>query len=203
MTSEASRPSLLLFLRVWLTLAVQSFGGGPATLTLIRRAVVERHRWVSEEEFTRDWALVQLAPGINLLALTILIGRRVAGAAGIAVALCGLLLPSVTLTILITAYFSHVQHSEWTQAALRGVLPATVGIGVLTAFQVARPLLLDCYREGRGSLILGWVLLIGSGLVVFLWQWPVLLALLGAGALGALAHAKRPVSPQETEPPTL
>src|SRR5438105_7826591 len=95
-------PSPRLFLRVWLGLGLQSFGGGAATLTLIRRAAVEQYGWLSEAEFTRAWALVQIAPGINLLALTILIGRRTLGAKGIALALLGLLLPSVTVTVLLT-----------------------------------------------------------------------------------------------------
>ena len=96
-------------LRVWLSLSVQSFGGGPATLALIHRAFVERNRWIPEAEFTRDWSLCQIAPGINLFALTILIGRRLDGVRGILLSLFGLLLPSVVLTILITAFYARLQ----------------------------------------------------------------------------------------------
>ena len=46
MSSAPVKPALWLFLRVWLSLGLQSFGGGAATLTLIRRAVVERHHWL-------------------------------------------------------------------------------------------------------------------------------------------------------------
>lgn len=116
-------------------LGFQAFGGGATTLTLIRRNVVEQQGWLSEAEFTRDWALVQIVPGINLLGLTILIGRRVAGAKGVALALLGLLLLSVTLTILLTALYERIQHLEVVRAALRGVIPATVGLGLLTTLQ--------------------------------------------------------------------
>ncbi|HEX6632163.1 MAG TPA: chromate transporter, partial [Gemmatimonadaceae bacterium] len=71
---------------------IQSFGGGSATLYLIRRAAVTRNRWLTDEEFARYWGICQIAPGINILGLVILIGWRVAGAAGIALALGGLLL---------------------------------------------------------------------------------------------------------------
>jgi len=37
---------------------------------------VEERGWVEEEEFARFWALCQIAPGINLIALTILIGEK-------------------------------------------------------------------------------------------------------------------------------
>jgi chromate transporter len=187
-------PSLWAQLRVWIALGVQSFGGGTATLYLIRRAVVDQRRWLSEEEFTRDWSLCFLAPGINLLCLTVLVGRRVGGALGIALALVGLLLPSVTLTILMTALYASAQRLGVVQAALRGVVPGTVGLGVLLALRMARPLLAASRRESRGSLVLSGGILLGSGLTVALWHPPVIAILCGAGALGALGawrHAAR------------
>src|SRR5579872_4807375 len=74
---------------IWLAVGVQSFGGGGTTLVLIRRAAVEQYGWLSAAEFTRQWGLCQMAPGINLLALVILLGRRVAGMRGIALGLLG------------------------------------------------------------------------------------------------------------------
>ncbi|MEZ4728879.1 MAG: chromate transporter [Caldilineaceae bacterium] len=135
--AAGGRPSLWLLLRVWFMLGVQSFGGGMATLYLIRRAAVERHRWLTAEEFTRDWALCQAAPGINLLCMTILVGRQVAGLAGALVALVGLLLPSVTLTILMIALYADLRTLPVVQAALHGVVPATVGLGLLLTTNMA------------------------------------------------------------------
>ena len=76
MTGAAAPSGLVL--REWLALGLGSFGGG-ATLTMIHRAVTEKHGWVSEDEFINDWALCQICPGINLIAFTILIGKRIAG----------------------------------------------------------------------------------------------------------------------------
>ena len=185
--TASRRPSHWLFFRAWFVLSLQSFGGGPATLTLIRRAMVDRHAWVSENEFSRYWALVQIAPGINLLALTILIGRRVSGAWGIVIALMGLLLPSVVLTVLITIYYAKIRRSAVVQAALAGILPATVGLGLVTALVMARPLLAAGRHEGVGSLWPGILLLGGSGLAVAVWRLPVILVLFSAGALGAIS----------------
>jgi chromate transporter len=183
--------SLWPFFRAWFVLSLQSFGGGPATLTLIRRSMVDQHGWVPEDEFSRYWALVQVAPGINLLALTILIGRKVGGAAGVATALLGLLLPSVALTVLITIYYAQIRHAAVVQAALSGILPATVGLGLLTAIGIARPLLTVSRREGMGGLLLSITLLAASGLAVAVWHCPVMLVLLTAGLLGAVAASRR------------
>ena len=192
--ANATPTSLWLLLRVWFMLGLQSFGGGMATLFLIQRMSVEKQGWLSAEEFTSDWALCQAAPGINLLCMTILIGRRVAGLTGALVALLGLLFPSVTLTILMTALYADARHLPVVQAALRGVVPATVGLGLLLIFNMARPLLAASKRESSGSLLVSVLLLVGSALVGVFAQLPVLLVLCSAGTIGGLAmwhHARQ------------
>ena len=95
------------------------------------------------------------------------------------------------------------------QAAVRGVLPATVGLGLLTGVNMARSLLAEGSRESKGSLLLGIGLLVGSGLAASLGHWPVVVVLLAGGAMGAVGavvqNAKRgekiETLPEETEPP--
>ena len=84
-------------------IGAQSFGGGSATLFLIRRTAIERYAWITDDDFTRYWGICQIAPGINILGLVILIGWRVAGAAGALLSLTGLLLPSAALTVGVNA----------------------------------------------------------------------------------------------------
>ena len=183
--------SLRLILRVWFSLGLQSFGGGSATLALIRRAVVEQHGWITDAEFVRDWALCRVTPGINLLALTVLVGRRLAGIPGVFICLLGLLLPSVTITILLTACYSQYKELPAMRAALRGVLPATVGLGLLTAYQMTVPLLAASRREGQGTLLIGIFLLVVGGLIEAVWHLPVVWVLCAAGVTGALFHWQR------------
>lgn len=185
--------SLWLLFRAWLALGLQSWGGGSATLLMIRRELVERRAWLSEADFTRYWAICQIAPGINLLGLTVLIGWRLARAPGAALALLGLLLPSVTITAALTAVYARVRDLPLVESALRGVIPATVGLGLLLSWQMGRPLVAEARGEGRGSGLVALLLLGGSAAAVLLWSPPVIIVLLGAGALGALwAWLSRP-----------
>ncbi|HRW04702.1 MAG TPA: chromate transporter [Caldilineaceae bacterium] len=179
-------PALWLLFRIWLQLGVQSFGGGMATLYMIRRAVVDQRQWLTAAEFTQDWALCQAAPGINLICMTILIGRRVAGIPGALVAVIGLLLPSVSITITMTALYATFRDSTLLQSALHGVVPATVGLGLLLSSSMARPLLAASWRESWGSLVVSSGLLVGSALALLLWHLPVILVLCCAGLIGAL-----------------
>ena len=150
----------------------------------MERAIVREQGWLTPAEYVQCVALAQVSPGINLLGLTILIGRRLGGAPGILLALLGLLLPSVTITVLMTAGYAHVQHRPVVQAALHGVIPATVGLGLLTAFNLARGLF--DLKDGRPTDFgTGLALLVGSGLLLAIWHLPVILILCGAGMVGA------------------
>ena len=172
---------------IWLRIGLQSFGGGAATLYLMRLESVERQQWLTDEEFSRSWGICQIAPGINLLGQTILIGWKVAGAAGVAVSLGGLLLPSVSITMLITAIYARIQNLILVRAALHGVVPATVGLGLLLGFQMARPILVRSRAESSASLTFSVGLIAVSALLVGLMHAPAVGVLWGAGTLSAIA----------------
>src|SRR3954467_8970449 len=173
---------------IWFMMGLQSFGGGTATLFLIRRAAVDQYKWVSPEDFTRDWALVQAAPGINLLCITILIGNRVAGFVGGLVALIGLMFPSVALTIVMTALYADLRDLPVVQAALRGVVPATVGLGLVLSVRMVMPILAEGRRQGGWILPVYIVIILGSIAAILFWEAPVILILCGAGVIGGLSQ---------------
>ena len=78
---------------------------------------------------------------------------------------------------------------DWgSQAALRGVLPATIGLGLVAALQMLRPLATAAREEGVDTLIVSTVVLVGSGAAIALWHVPVVAALLASGGVCAL-HA--------------
>lgn len=182
------RPSLWRLLWIWFVLGLQSFGGGTATLFLIRRTAVDEYHWLSAEDFTRDWALVQAAPGINLLCMTILVGRQVAGLGGAIVALVGLMLPSVSITIVMTALYADLRDLPVIQAALHGVVPATVGLGLVLTYRLVMPVIIARGREGRWLQMVYGVIFVGSAVVMQLWHLPVVVVLLSAGAIGGLSQ---------------
>jgi chromate transporter len=173
---------------IWTVIGAQSFGGGSATLYLIRRSTVERNGWLTDDDFTRYWGICQIAPGINILGLVTLIGWRVAGALGVVLSLSGLLLPSAAITVALTAVYASIRQAPLVRAAISGVVPATVGLGMLLAFTMVRPLIRAAWREGRATTVVAGGLLVGSTLAVVLVRAPVLAILWGAGGLSALTR---------------
>jgi chromate transporter len=147
-----------------------------------------------------------MTPGINLIALTILVGRRCGAGKGIALALVGLLLPSCIITVLIAAVYAHYQGEPGVRAAIGGIIPATVALGMIMAWQTARPLMIQSRREGPATLAFSLALLASSAALVGVAHLPVIAVLLGAGGTYAALHAaqdaarrRRTVAPEDAE----
>ena len=175
-------------LRIWLLIGIQSFGGGTITMTLIRRNAVDFHGWVTEEEFNRHWSLCQMTPGINLIALTVSIGRQIGGARAAALCLIGLLLPSTLVTCLFTAAFVAVRDLPAVQGAMKGVLPATVGLGMVTACGMAHQPLRDSLRRNWRQLLFASFIMLGSAAAIWTGRVSVTIVLLAGAGIGALEN---------------
>jgi len=171
---------------VWLKLGIQSFGGGVATFALIRDAAINRYRWMTEEEFNEAWSIVQIVPGINLIALTMLLGRKARGPYGVVAAVAGLLVPSILITAAITAGYHRVRHVSDVRAALKGALPAIIGIGVLTSYQMAVPTLRVAKLRGNTDLLFCLALIALSGMAMLSNRLPVSVILISIGAISAV-----------------
>src|SRR5437764_3163793 len=166
--------------RIWASIGLQSFGGGASTTFLIQRAFIEKHRWLSMEEFMRLWNLCILTPGINLVALTVLIGKKLGGTWGIVTSLAGILLPSATITCLLAVTFKQIEHVAVVQAVLRGVIPATGGIMLLVGLNFALPLIRRGYKEGVLYLLASSVVIIACALAVILLKLRVAVVIRGS-----------------------
>lgn len=159
-----------------------------STLVLIRRAFIDRHHFLTGEQFLRDWALVQVTPGINLLSLTVLIGNRLGGLLGVASSLAGLLLPSCAVTIAISACYTHFAHIKVVERVLAGIIPGTIGLGLLMTFEMLVSAVKSSRSEGpRAGIAVTIAIVAGSGIAA-LTTAPVVAILIGGGIIGGLTQ---------------
>jgi len=156
--------------------------------------MVVKHKWLTDDDYVRMWALCTLAPGINQLAFATLIGRKLAGWLGIVAALSGLLVPSGLITLFLTAGFTLIQGWPPFQAVLRGVIPATAGLMFMVMINMGRPLVKEGRREGRFRLILTFAIILLVGFAIGIPKWPVFGVLLAGAGLGAVFF-KAPLLP--------
>ena len=172
---------------LWLRIGVQSFGGGVATQFLMRKTFVEQQASLSDEQFTRFFAICQIAPGINLAALTILIGRHLGGWRGILAALTGLFLPSSVITVIMTALYALVKDLPVVQAALRGIAPAVVALGFILCAKLARTVLFASPLKQAFPWPFGCALMALCAVLLFWLKMPVFAIYALAGICSALA----------------
>lgn len=186
MQSQTPHPGIWQLFRIWAAIGLQSFGGGASTIFLIQRAFIDKHGWMTMEEFTRYWNLCIFTPGINLVALTVLIGRKLGGAWGIVVSLAGMLLPSGLITCLLAAGFVLIQNIHAVQAVVRGVVPATAGIMLVVGLRFAQPLMQLAWKEGWLRLGISVVLIAFCALTIIALKISVIPILLVTALAGML-----------------
>ena len=73
--------------KVFLKLGILGFGGPLAHMAMMRKEVVERKKWLSEQEFMDLVGATNLIPGPNSTELAIHIGHKTAGWLGLIVAI--------------------------------------------------------------------------------------------------------------------
>lgn len=190
-TGTTPRPGLWDLLFTFILLSLQSFGGGSSTFMLIHRTCTRRG-WLDEQEFVRTWALSQVTPGINLLKLTILIGRRLRGWPGIAVCVSGLMIPTALITTLMTAGFAVIRSQPAVQAVMKGIMPATIGLSLAMAVQMGQPLFARAQREGSGRMGVSISVLASATLLMAMGFISPVLVLVLAGILTMLLLAYVP-----------
>ena len=195
MSLQDPRPGKWLLFRIWASVGLQSFGGGASTTFLIQRAFIEKYHWLTMEEFLRLWNLCILTPGINLIAVTVLIGKKLGGTGGIVVSLAGMLLPSATITCLLAALFLQIEHFAAVQAVLQGVIPATGGIMLLVGLNFAQPLIRKSSKIGVPYLLASGGVMLACALAIIFLKLSVVFVILGAVLLGALFFSPRKPNP--------
>lgn len=109
-------------------LALQGFGG---VLAVVQRELVERKKWLTEQEFVEDWAVAQILPGPNVVNLSLIIGDRYFGFRGAMVALAGMLCFPALIILIIAVVFGGIADQPAVQGALRGM--GAVAAGLITA----------------------------------------------------------------------
>jgi chromate transporter len=184
-TGEQARIPLLRLFWFWAKIGAQSFGGGATTSLMIQRTFVDGVRAISAEEYARRWAISHIPPGINLFALVIQLGHKFGGWPGIAVSMLGFTLPSSAITMAMTALWSTVNGQPWAQAALRGIAPAVVALGMVMCWNVLDPIL-----RGKSKTLPRWfayALALGCAVVALSLNVSPFIVFIISGLLGCVA----------------
>ena len=98
-----------------------TFGGGFVIVTFMKRKFVEELKWIDEKEMLDFTALAESCPGAVAVNTAILVGWKVCGPAGMAVAVLGTILPPMAIISVISLFYAAFAENVWVAAALRGM----------------------------------------------------------------------------------
>lgn len=173
MNSSTNQVSLKDIFSVFLKLGLFGFGGPAAHVAMMRKEVVEKRNWLSQQEFLDLWGATQLIPGPNSTELAIHIGFELRRWSGLLVAGITFILPAFALVLLLAVFYHEFSHLGALQGILSGIRPVIIAI-VLDALIKIRPQALKNSST--------WLLALMSLILSFLGAQEVLLVLgLGLG----------------------
>jgi len=151
------RPSLAALLRYFLRLGTLGFGGPIALAGHMEQDLVERHGWISAQEYKEGLALAQLAPGPLAAQLAMYLGwvqARRLGATLVALAFVG---PSFVMVLILSELYVRFGGLPWMQGLFYGIGAAVIAIIARSVVSLVRMTL------GRDQLL--WALFTASALV--------------------------------------
>ena len=121
---EQLQELVILFLK----LGTVAFGGPAAHIAMMRHEVVERRRWMDEQEFLDLMGATNLIPGPNSTELAIHIGRVRAGWRGLLVAGVCFILPAALIVLVFAWTYARYGSTPGAQDLLYGIVPVVIAV---------------------------------------------------------------------------
>jgi len=121
---------------VFSKMSLMAIGGSNAVLTAYQYEVVDHYHWMTNETFNQLFALAQLAPGPNVMVVT-LIGWYVAGLLGAIVATLSMLAPACLLALLVGRLANRFIGTNQYRLLQNALIPLAIGLALASGLNLA------------------------------------------------------------------
>ena len=157
----------------FLKLGTIGFGGPVALVGYMHRDLVEKRKWISEEDYREGLALSQLAPGPLAAQLAIYIGYvhyRIIGATITGIAF---VIPSFLIVLLIGFFYVKAGGLPWMQALFYGIGAAVIGIIAVSSYKLS--------KKSLGKDILLWIIALVLAVMTYITEKEIIWLILAGG----------------------
>lgn len=162
-----NKHSPLTIFIVFSRMALQGFGG---VMPFAYRGLVERHRWLTAEEFARYLAMAQILPGPTICNIAVMVGHRFAGLGGGLAALAGMITGPFCAVIALATIYQQYGNLALFRQALSGMSAVAAGLILATALKMALTMFRKGLRGPQGAMQITLMVLAFIGLGVLRWQ---------------------------------
>lgn len=115
-----------------------TFGGGYAMLPLLQRELVDKRKWITEEEMLDYYAIGQTTPGIIAVNTSTFCGRKRKGNLGGIFASLGFITPSIIIITLIANFLKEFSYLLIIQHAFAGIRIAVSALVLNTVINMVK-----------------------------------------------------------------
>ena len=156
-----------------------TFGGGFVIVTFMKKKFVDELRWLTEEEMLDITALAQSSPGAIAVNASILMGWRVGGLPGMAVATVACIIPPLVILSVISLFYNAFATNRYVAVTLKGMQAGVSAVIVDVVINLGR----NVVRE-RNPLSL--LIMAGVFAASFWLKVNVIYLILGAAVMGVV-----------------
>lgn len=126
-----------IYLQLFLSfckIGILMFGGGYAMLPILEHEIVDKQKWMNNDEILDLYALAQCTPGVIAVNTATKVGYKIKGIAGAIVTTFGVILPSFIIIVFLSAFINNFSYIE----SIHNIL---VGIRIAACAMMANTLL--------------------------------------------------------------
>lgn len=109
-------------------IGILTFGGGMAMLPMLNSELVEKRKWVTEEEILDYFAIGQCTPGVIAVNTATFVGYKKRKALGGLMTTLGVISPSIIIITIVAAFLGNISDNVYVQKALWGIRVAACAL---------------------------------------------------------------------------
>ena len=172
--------SLLQLFWSFFKIGTFTLGGGYAMIPLMEKELVDRHHWLTNEEFMEIITLSQTMPGVFAANMAVHIGWRLRGVTGAVVSILGNILIPILIILALAMGLHYLQGNTVVEAVFKGVRPVVVALIAAPVFRMAKTVNISRYNF--------WIPVVAALLIWLLGVSPIWVIL--AAAAGGFFYGK-------------
>ena len=154
-------------------------------IPLMEKELVDRHHWLTNEEFMDIIALSQTMPGVFAANMAVHVGWRLRGVPGAIFSLVGNILVPILIILALAMGLHYLQGNTVVEAVFKGVRPVVVALIAAPVFRMAKTAKISLYNF--------WIPVVAALLIWLLGIspiWVILVASIGGFVYGKYLEKK-------------
>ena len=157
LTKDMKTTNELKLFTTFFKIGAFTLGGGYAMIPIIQSEVVEKNKWIKQEDFIDLIAISQSCPGIFAANIATFIGYKINRVRGALCTTIGACLPSFLIILAIAMVFRQFMDVKWIAAMFNGIRPAVVALIAVPTFNLA--------KSAKVNLSNGWIPVLSALLI--------------------------------------